>query len=235
MPSALQLAVAVAVKVGLAVVLVGVLRRGLHRRCWSFLVYLLAVLIYTSAELAGTMCIYFKVPGLEWPQLLWSWEFWHFEQTAFEVVKLALAVELGVRVVAAFPGTWRLARTLLGAALLTTTVAVTLGGAPQHPLLASGTIWLFAAVSLVVILFNLPLDTWYRALLVSFVPYLFVFSTLQSILSRRGYAIAEKIGSIDQVAYLALIGWWVYAAWRDEEAVTDVSPVVLRRLGLARG
>ena len=194
MPSALQLAVAVAVKVGLGVVLVGVLRRGLHRRCWSFLVYLLAVLIYTSAELAGTMCIYFKVRGLEWPQLLWSWEFWHFEQTAFEVVKLALAVELGVRVVAAFPGTWRLARTLLGAALLTTTVAVTLGGAPQHPLLASGTIWLFAAVSLVVILFNLPLDAWYRALLVSFVPYLFVFSTLQSILSRRGYAIAEKIG-----------------------------------------
>jgi len=150
-------------------------------------------------------------------------------------VKLALAIELGVRVVAAFPGTWRLARSLLAAALLTTTAAVTLGGAPQHPLLASGTIWLFAAVSLVVILFNLPLHAWYRALLVGFVPYLFVFSSLQSIMSRRGYAIAETIGSIDQVAYLALVGWWVYAAWRDEEKVTDVSPAILRRLGLARG
>jgi hypothetical protein len=233
MPGPLQLAVAVAVKVGLAVVLIGVLRRGLHRRCWSFLVYLLAVLIYTSAELVGT--IFYRVPGLAWPQWLWSWEFWHFQQTAFELVKLALAVELGIRVVAAFPGTWRLARTLLGAALLTTTAAVTLGGAPQHPLLATGTIWLFAAVSVVVVLFNLPLHAWYRALLAGFVPYLFVFSTLQSILSRRGYALAETIGSIDQVAYLALVGWWVYSAWRDEERVPDVSPAVMRRLGLARG
>ena len=209
------------------------LRRGLYRRCWSLLVYLLAVLIYGCIELTGVM--FYDVAGLEWPRWFWSWEFWHFEQTVLEVVKLALAIELGVRVVAAFPGTWRLARSLLAAALLTTTAAVTLGGAPQHPLLASGTIWLFAAVSLVVILFNLPLHAWYRALLVGFVPYLFVFSSLQSIMSRRGYAIAETIGSIDQVAYLALVGWWVYAAWRDEEKVTDVSPAILRRLGLARG
>jgi hypothetical protein len=233
MPSALQLAVAVAVKVGLAIALIGVLRRRLHRRCWSFLVYLLAALIYSSAELAGMML--YNVPGLEWPQWLWSWEFWHFQQTALELVKLALAVELGVRVVAAFPGTWRLARALLGAALLTTTAAVTLGGAPQHPLLATGTIWLFAAVSVVVVLFNLPLHAWYRALLVGFVPYLFVFSTLQSILGRRGNALAETIGSIDQVAYLALVGWWIYAAWRAEERVPDVSPAVMQRLGLAQG
>jgi hypothetical protein len=232
-PTAVQLAMALAVKIGLALVLVGVLRRGLHRRCWSFLVYLLAVLIYSSAELAGMML--YDVPSLEWPQWFWSWEFWHFQQTAFELVKLAVAVELGVRVVAAFPGTWRLARTLLGAALLTTTAAVTFGDAPQHPLLATGTIWLFAAVSLVVIVFNLPVDAWYRALLAGFVPYLFVFSTLQSILNRRGYDLATTIGSIDQVAYLALVGWWAYAAWRAEENVADISPAVLARLGLARG
>ena len=136
MPSALPLAMAVAVKVGLAIVLIGILRRGLHRRCWFFLVYLLAVLIYGSAELTGT--IFYDVPRFEWPQWVWSWEFWRFEQTTFAVVKLALAIELGVRVVAAFPGTWRLARALLGAALLTTTAAVTLGGGPQQPLLASG-------------------------------------------------------------------------------------------------
>lgn len=233
MPSALPLVMAVAVKIGLAVVLVGVLRRGLHRRCWSFLVYLLAVLIYSSAEFAG-MTLY-NVPSLEWPQWFWSWEFWHFQQTAFELVKLALAVELGVRVVAAFPGTWRLARALLSAALLTTTAAVTFGDAPLHPLLATGTIWLFAAISLVVIVFNLPVHAWYRALLAGFVPYLFVFSTLQSILTRRGYELATTIGSIDQVAYLALVGWWAYAAWRAEESVAEISPAVLRRLGLSRG
>jgi len=233
MPGVPQLAMAAAVKIGLAIVLVGVLRRGLHRRCWSFLIYLLAVFIYSTAELVGT--VLYNVPGLQWPQWVWSWEFWHFQQTSFEILKLALAVELGARVVAAFPGTWRLARALLSAALLTTTAAVTFGDAPQHPLLATGTIWLFAAVSLVVIMFNLPLHAWYRALLAGFVPYLFVFSTLQSILARRGDDLATTLGSIDQAAYLALVGWWAYAAWRAEEDVTDISPVLLRRLGLARG
>jgi hypothetical protein len=233
MTSALQFAVALSVKIGLAVVLVGMLRRGLHRRCWSLLIYVLAVLTYGCAELTGV--IFYNVAGLEWPQWLWNWEFWNFQQTAFDVAMLALAVELGVRVVAAFPGTWRLTRALLGAALLTTTAAVTLGGAPQHPLLATGAIWLFAAVSLVVVLFNLPLDAWYRAILAGFVPYLFVFSTLTSIFTRRGYALAETLGSVDQVAYLVLVSWLAYAAWRAEENVRDVSPVVLRRLGLVRG
>jgi hypothetical protein len=228
MPTALQIAMAIAVKVGLAIVILGVLRRGLHRRCWSFLVYLLAVLIFSSVEM-GAMMLYW-VPALEWFR---SWRFWHIEQTAFEVVKLAVAVELGIRVVAAFPGTWRLARALLGAALLTTTAAVMLGAAPQHPLVNTGTIWLFAVVSLVVILFNLPLHAWYRAILGGFVPYLFVFSTLTSIFTRRGYDLAETLGSVDQVAYLVLIGWWAYAALRREEAITDVSPAVLQRLGLA--
>jgi hypothetical protein len=232
MSSALQIAITLAGEIGLALVIVGVLRRDLHRLCWSFLVYLLAVLIYGSVGLAGMM--FYDVPSLEWPQWFWSWEFWHFQQTALEMVKLAVAVELGIRVVAAFPGTWRLARTLLGAALLTTTAAVTFGDAPQHPLLATGTIWLFAAVSLVVIIFNLPVHAWYRALVAGFVPYLFIFSTLQSILTRRGYDLATTLGSIDQVAYLALVGWWVYAAWRVEESVADISPAVLRRLGLAR-
>jgi hypothetical protein len=233
MPDALQLAIAVTIKVGLAITLVGVLHRGLHRRCWSFLVYLLAVFIYGSAELTGVM--FYDVSGLQWPHWLWSWDFWNFQQTAFDLAMLVVAVELGVRVVAAFPGTWPLTRALLGATLLTTTAAVTLGGAPQHPLLATGAIWLFAAVSLVVVLFNLPLQAWYRWLLAGFVPYLFVFSTLTSILTRHGYPLAKTLGSIDQVAYMVLVGWLAYAAWRAEESVTDISPTVLRRLGLAQG
>jgi len=231
MPGAAQLAVAVAVKIGLLLVLLGVLRRGLYRRCWSFLIYLLAILLYTTAEMLGML--FYGVPGLLWPRVLWSWDFWHFQQTVYEILKLAIAVELGARVVAAFPGTWRLERALLAAALLSMTALVTFGGAPQHPLLATGTIVLFAATSLVVLFFHLPVHAWYRALLIGFVPYLFVFGTVQSILSRRGLDIAARIGSVDQVAYLALVAWWIMAAWRAEE-VAGISPAVLRRLGLAR-
>jgi len=232
MQSATQLAVALVAKPALLAVLVGVVQRGLYRRCWSFLVYLLAILLYTSVELTGML--FYDVPGLLWPKILWSWDFWHFQQTVYEVLKLAIAVELGVRVVAAFPGTWRLERALLAATLVSITCILTFGGAPQHPLLATGTIVLFAATSLVILFFHLPVHAWYRALLVGFVPYLFVFGTTQSILSRRGLEVAALIGSIDSVAYLALIGWWIVAAWRSEEEVTGINPAVLRRLGLAR-
>jgi hypothetical protein len=231
-PSLAQLALAIAVKVLLLAVLVGVLRHGLHRRCWSFLIYLLVVLTYGTAELAGI--VFYGRPGLEWPRWLWSWDFWQFKQTAYEVVNLAVAVELGARVVAAFPGTWGMARTLAGLMLLTTTAAVALGGAPQHPLLATATIWLFAGVSLVAVAFHLPIRAWYRALLMGFVPYLFVFSTLTSILDRRGLAAGKLLGGIDQVAYLGLVLWWAYAAWRGEERVEGIEPAVLRRIGLAR-
>lgn len=229
-PSLAQLAVAFTGKALMLVVLVGVLQRGLHRRCWSFLVYLLVVFTYETAELTGI--VLYSRPDLEWPRWLWSWDFWHFKQTTCEVVKLAVALELGVRVVAAFPGTWGMARTLVGLMLFTTTAAAAFGGAPQHPLLATATIWLFAGVSLVAVAFHLPLRAWYRALLVGFVPYLFVFSTLASILDRRGIAAGKLLGSIDQVAYLGLILWWAYAAWRGEEPVEGIEPAVLRRLGL---
>ena len=81
MPTALQLAGAISVKIGLAIVIFGVLRRGLHRRCWSFLVYLLAVLIFSSVEMAAQMLD--GVAALEWFR---SWNFWHVEQTVFEVL-----------------------------------------------------------------------------------------------------------------------------------------------------
>ena len=229
-PSLAQLAVAVAIKMLLLAVLVGMLRRDLHRRCWSFLVYLLVVLIYDTAELAGI--VFYGLPGLEWPRWLWSWDFWHFKKTAYEVMNLAVALELGGRVVAAFPGTWGMARVLAGLMLLTTTAAAALGGAPQHPLLTTAAMWLFACVSLVAVVFHLPIRAWYRVLLVGFVPYLFVFSTLASILDRRGLAAGKLLGSIDQVASLGLVLWWAYAAWRGEKPVEGVEPAVLRRLGL---
>jgi hypothetical protein len=232
MPNALQLAVAVAVKAGLGLVLLVVLRRGLHRRCWSFLVYLLAVLMYSSAELLGIL--FYDVPGLTWPRQLWSWHFWNFQQTVFAVIKMALAIELGLRVVAAFPGTWRLTRLMLGAALLSTTAIVIFAETPQQPLLATGAIWLFASTSLVVVMFNLPVHAWYRALLVGFVPYLFVFGTIQQLLVNLGLNVGRIFGSVDQVVYLVLVGWWAHAAGREEERVAGVSPVVLKRLGLVR-
>jgi hypothetical protein len=231
MPTVAQLAVAIAVKLLVLALIVGVLRNGLHRQCWSFLAYLLMIFTYGTLELTGIL--FYGWPGLEWPRLLWNRDFWHFKQTAYEVIKLCVALELGARVVAAFPGTWRTARALLVLTLLTTTAVVGLGDTPdQHPLVGTATIWLFASASLVVTFFRLPIRSWYRALLLGFVSYLFVFTTLTGLLARRGLPAAKVLGSIDQVAYFVLVGWWTYSAWRGEERLEGIEPEILRRLGL---
>lgn len=178
MPSVTQLAVAIAVKLLVLALIVGVLRNGLHRQCWSFLVYLVMIFTYGTLELTGIL--FYQWPGLEWPRVLWNFEFWHFKQTAYEVIKLAVAIELGARVVAAFPGARSTARGLLVLTLLTTTAAVSLGDTPHHPLLSTATIWMFACTSLVVTFFRLPIRSWYQDLLVGFVSYLFIFTTLTS-------------------------------------------------------
>ena len=230
MPSVAQLAVAIVVKLLVLALIVGVLRKGLHRQCWSFLAYLVMIFTYGTLELTGIL--FYSWPGLEWPRVLWNHDFWDFKQTAYEVIKFGVAIELGARVVAAFPGAWRTARALLVLTLLTTTAVVALGDTPQHPLRGTATIWLFASSSLVVTFFRLPIRSWYRALLLGFVPYLFIFTTLTGLLAARGLAAAKVLGSIDQVAYFVLVAWWTYSAWRGDERLEGIQPEILRRLGL---
>lgn len=84
-----------------------------------------------------------------------------------------------------------------------------------------------------VVLFALPVDRWHRALLIGFVPYLFIFGTIQTILADRGLDLAALVGQIDQFAYLGLVIWFAYSAWRQYRVVVGIPPSVMRRLGLA--
>jgi len=102
MPTVLQLAGAISVKIGLPSSSSGYPPR-LHRRCWSFLVYLLAVLIFSSVEMAAQVLDDVSPSRGSGAGLLAP------RADGVRGRKLALAVELGIRVVAAFPGTWRLA------------------------------------------------------------------------------------------------------------------------------
>jgi hypothetical protein len=61
---------------------------------------------------------------------------------------------------------------------------------------------------------------------------LFVFTTLTGLFASRGLPAAKVLGSIDQVAYFALVAWWTYSAWRGEERLEGMRPEIVRRLGL---
>lgn len=217
-----QFVAMVSIDVLMLAILVGVVRReGLFRRCVSFVAYIAVVLVL-------------EVLVAVWPGQFWNWAFWNFKQSTYDILKLAVAVELAVRALAAFPGTWRMARRINAFILLVTAVGWLLAGAPGRPLVHTATIWLFAGTALVATYFHIPMHAWHRALLYGFTAYLTVFSTIVNIWTRHNFGgdVVKILGSLDQFAYLGLIAFWTYAAWRPAEKYEGVAPEVLRQLRL---
>jgi hypothetical protein len=48
--------------------------------------------------------------------------------------------------------------------------------------------------------------------------YLLVFVTLLDLLGRRGWAIGTFVATTETLAYLALVVFWAWAAWRRDSA-----------------
>jgi hypothetical protein len=209
----------------LLALLVGVVRRdGLVRRCVSFVVYIEIVLLFEI------------LVGLS-PARFWNWTFWEFKQSTYDVLKLVVAVELTIKALAAFPGTWQMARRVNTFILLAMALGWLLIGAPGRPLVHTATIWLFAGTALVATYFHIPLHAWHRAILYGFTAYLTVFSTIVNIWTRHGFAedLVRRLGSMDQFAYIGLVAFWAYAAWRPAERFEGVDDAVLRQLHLDEG
>jgi len=85
--------------------------------------------------------------------------FWVLKQAAYDLLKLAIALELLYRTFKAFPGTWRAAR-LVVLALLSVSAFVLAVLTPRssvwtmwewQPSIATATVWLLAAVALLVV------------------------------------------------------------------------------------
>ncbi len=215
----LELVVAHAVKLALAALLLGLLWRGRARQCWSFTVYLGAVLL-------GNTLVSL------WPARFFTPWFWVWKQTAYDLLKLAIALELLYRSLRAFPGTWRTARVVV-LTVLSTSAFVLAVLTPRsavwtmwewQPSIATATIWLLTAVGLLVVWYQLPIAAWPRAILLGFAPYLLVFITFMDVVRRHGWRISWLAGIVDSLAYLALVLFWVRVAWRREPAALPAQP-----------
>jgi hypothetical protein len=226
-----QVLVAHAVKVLVVLTLAGVLARGRARMCWSFLVYL-------GVVLAGNSLVSF------WPARFFDAWFWLVQQALYDALKMAIAVELGFRTFQAFPAAQATARRILFALLVLISLALVgvpprvSGGSPElyeaallewEPRVLMGTIWLLNALALLVIWYRVPLHIYHRAILLGFVPYLLLFTTILRMLRHYGWQILPLVQSAEPAAYMLLVGWWCYAAWAPEPA-PDVSPAVRQRL-----
>lgn len=207
--SGLQLAIAHAVKLAVLAALVGSFVRGHHRRCWTFTVYLGAIVCCNT--LVTT-----------WPDAFRTEGFWMLKQAAYDVLKFLVALELGYRAVRAFPGAARGARVAAAFALVASIVVILSG--PVHmpyravfqwqPQILAASVWVLALTALLAVWYHLPLSSWHRAIVLGFAPYLLVFTVVLNLLKHHGWALGQVAGVIDSLAYLAVVTWWAWAAWQ---------------------
>jgi type IV secretory pathway TraG/TraD family ATPase VirD4 len=99
-----------------------------------------------------------------------------------------------------------------------------------NPQVQTGVIWLLSATAVLTVWFNIPLHFFHRAILLGFSSYLIVFATLLNVLRSFGFdKMIDTINVIDAYAYLALVTWWAFNAWRKDHAF-EVAPIRQPRL-----
>jgi hypothetical protein len=196
----------------LAVCLAGLLVRGRQGLCVSFTLYLGAVLLSDTLILV-------------WPQRFHSWDFWVVKESVHNLLKFAIALELTVRTFRAFPAARKTVTGLVLAVLVLTWLSV--GPTPRlqvgrprelamnlQPYVLAGTVWLFLAISALILWYRLPVVPLHKALLLGFVPYLLIFTVAINLLKAFGGNVRAYAGYLKSAAYVALVAYWAVVAWR---------------------
>jgi hypothetical protein len=211
--SGIQLVIAHAVKLALLVLLVGIVRRGRVAQCLSFAAYVLTILL-------GNSLVSF------WPSRFYTPSFWVIKQGAYDLLKMAVALELAWRAFGAFPGAMRVARPVLLGLLTASTLVLAVLTPPSsyltvwewQPGIATAALWLLVATALMVVWYQVPIGDWQRAIMLGLAPYLLVFVGLLGLLRAHGWGHHHLIATTETLAYLGLVTFWAWAAWRASPA-----------------
>jgi hypothetical protein len=204
----------------LALALAGIIARRRYR-VWLFLA------LFLTVTLASTVMM------LAWPERFYNSVFWQTKETALNLIRFAMALELAWRTFRAFPGalaTVRWALLFVLAVTFLAVVAVSGSGtnydsflAELHPRVLNGSIWLFTAIAGLILWYRLPVNAFHKAVLLSYVPYLLVFTATMNVLgslSGKHWEGGAAVLYANQAAYLALMAYWARAAWRRVEVPT---------------
>ncbi|HVR70927.1 MAG TPA: hypothetical protein VMT87_08785 [Vicinamibacteria bacterium] len=178
---------------------------------------------YTFALLLLIVSVHDSLVAL-WPAQFHRNQVWRAKETVLILVRLAMVVELAIRVFRGFPGALAAARRLLLVICASTFLAVLAlpvrrGGHEGFvgeimPRVLNGTIWLFAALAVLILWYRLPVHWFQKAILLSYVPYLLVFTVAMNMLGDLGWQRAAWADTLSVVAYLLLLLYWTYTAWR---------------------
>jgi hypothetical protein len=212
----------------ICVVLAGLFARGRGASCWSFVAYLIAVALSDLLILL-------------WPERFFRKDFWVLKESVHNLLKLAIALELMVRIFRPFPSAYAAARRgvmliLIGLAAL---IWYSLSGGTDYvavvgrlyPYVNDGTVWLLVALSAACLWYHLPLDSLHKAILIGLVPYLLVYSVMLRALVTLGWERGHLLNRTAPLAYLVLLAYWAYVSWQpgsDGDAGTRISRLIGR-------
>lgn len=195
-----------------ATALVGSLARGRYRSWWFFSLYLATVLVADVLMLAA-------------PARFHTPEFWGAKEIVIAGLRLAMACEVGVRTMRAFPGA--LATTQRVVLLILTVTLAAIATSPSaveyrswvgelQPRVLNGSIWMLTAIAGVILFYRLPVKPFHKAILLSYLPYVLVFTILLSYLGSYGWSHGVFMQYVGQLAYMTLVAYWNYAIWRKD-------------------
>jgi hypothetical protein len=215
--SSLQMVLGQAGTVMLAAALAGVIVRRRYRHFYSFAIYLVVALAVPVLIILS-------------PGRFYRFEVYQWHQVALAVVRFSMAIEIAIRTFHAFPGALATMRVLAFLIVSATALAVLFAPVPRdqvsfvgqlEPRVLNGTVWLFGAIAVLILWYRLPTQPFRKAVLLSYLPYLLVFALVANILGALGWERGRPFEYARQLAYLLLVSFWAWIAWRGR---ADIPP-----------
>jgi hypothetical protein len=193
-----------------AALLAGLFTRRLYRVCHAFPAWLAAVL-------AGDVLMFFR------PERFYTWGFWIAKETAYAVLKLAIAVEITALAFQAFPSARATVRRVMLAVLVVLLAFVVVGvrydvaledlAREQQRRLANGVALVFCATWAIVLYYRLPLHRLHRAILRGLVPYLLVFAAASTFTLVLGWD-RRPVNAAETACWALMLAYWGWEVWR---------------------
>lgn len=198
-----------------AAALAGVVVRGRWRLWYTFA---LLLLVNTLHDVLVAL----------WPAQFHRGAIWWAKEASLVLIRLFMVLELTARLFRRFPSALATARRVQIVILALTFVAV--ASLPTNridyagfvgvlmPRVLNGTVWLFTAVTGLILWYRLPIDRFRKAILLSYVPYVLASTVLLNALAAAGWQSGWWLNNLLQVATFLLALFWTYVAWYSDAA-----------------
>ena len=183
---------------------------------------------------------------MRWPDYFYRQWFFLIIHTIFALLRFGIATELAWRIFRPFPGARKTALMAIATILAITAFAMPTGprwdGAEWEviagqlfPLLRASTVWLMATPLLLALWYHVPVRRFHAEVLTSWVLYLGLTTAVLKIQSAGvGFAVFGVTGRlIDDLAHVPDFlqhSYWVYMAWRPDNATVIAHDATLRQL-----